>query len=124
MIAGQLGYPLRFFEQGAEFQLEHNRFEGFKVRFKRSLPVLLPKEHGITETWSNNPLVTLLDHFRRWTIDIGDGDEVIHQAVLIVDQMKILLVFFHAQNQALRGEPAGTPLRNWLQWEPAIQPAR
>ena len=65
------------------------------------LAILLPEEHGVGQTRSHHPLVAGANDRRIAAVDVGDGDEVVHQRIGLVEQWKIFLVLFHGQHQRL-----------------------
>ena len=87
--------------QGAEPVLENDRFQRLDAVFQRALAVLLPEEHGIGQARANDALVAVADDERIAALDVADGDEVRQQFAVRVQQVEILLVLLHRQDQRL-----------------------
>jgi hypothetical protein len=88
---------------GAELLLKDHGFQCLEVVFQALLAILLPEEHGIAESRTDHALVALLDQLRPGAVDVGEGDEVIHQFTLFIHQVEVLLVLLHGEDQRLVG---------------------
>ena len=71
--------------------------------FQTLLAILLPEKHSIGQTGANHTFVAFLDHFRLGTVNVGNGDEVVHQLAFAIHQVEVLLVFLHGEDQRLMG---------------------
>src|SRR4051812_13434623 len=72
-------YSLGFVEHTSELVLKCHVAQSIAARIKALLPIQVPKECGVCETWPYNALVAIADFLRISALDVSDCNERIHQ---------------------------------------------
>ena len=70
--------------------------------FQLLFSVLFPKEHGVSQSRPDHALIAFCNDFRLGAVDIGNGDEVVHQTALFIEQGEVLLILLHGEDQGFR----------------------